>query len=886
MNFVRYPEDHPTRASAGGKAGALAVLQGRGLNIPAWFVLLPEALEMGGESTGTEGPPPDFKFSPGVIGELNAALRVLCPQGEEVAVRSSAIEEDGEVCSFAGLLESFLRVRPEEVAAKIVEVWRSAYRERVLTYRSECNMTGPLRPPAVLVQRMVEAEAAGVVFGADPVSGRRDVMVVSAVAGLGSALVDGTEEGETWRVAMPEESVQRLVPTGSSAWLAGKPVLDENQVRAVCRLANLAGGVFGVPQDVEWAFEGGQLYLLQSRPVTTLPPDGGLNLWDNSNISESYSGVTLPLTFSFARRAYTGVYREFCRMLAVPSARIAAHEATFGNMIGLIRGRVYYNLLNWYRVLALLPGFTLNRRFMEQMMGVKEELPAEVLNELGQTGLGARIKDGFNVAGTLLALAVNHGLLPWKIRRFYSRLDGALALPPRPLGALPPLELVERFDDLQDRLLTRWDAPLLNDFFAMIFHGVLRQLLSKWVPDPEGSLANDLLCGGSGMISAEPARRIIVMAELAAPHGLLVQELRHGSLPAILAAMDAVPAFRTEYDGYLTTFGDRCPGELKLESPALTEDPTTLLRTVGQMAARRTGGSAPPPAPNGQEIRQRAEHRVGEALQHNLVRKTVVRWVLRHARARVRDRENLRFERTRLFGRVRRIFVELGQRLHEDGHLDDPRDVFLLEVDELREFVAGKAGPAGPGLKTLVARRRVEFDHYAETASPPARFSTRGPVNGASVWQDVRVPAHGADETTRTGLGCCAGRVRGTVRKVTDPHGAVIQRGEILVAARTDPGWILLFPAAAGLLVERGSLLSHSAIVARELNLPAVVSIEGLTDWLDDGDEVEFDGATGEVRLLARCGLSDYPTQPVVATAAFPEEAGTTPAPTSIHLVS
>ena len=160
--------------------------------------------------------------------------------------------------------------------------------------------------------------------------------------------------------------------------MTGLSSRDETAVE-IAALARRSAALFGQPQDIEWAIEGGRIYLLQSRPITTLrnlpDPDGVLNIWDNSNIIESYSGVTTPLTFSFARSVYEGVYRQFCRILRVPERKIAANDHTFSRMLGLIQGRVYYNLLNWYRVLALLPGFTVNRRFMEQMMGVRESLP-------------------------------------------------------------------------------------------------------------------------------------------------------------------------------------------------------------------------------------------------------------------------------------------------------------------------------------------------------------------------------------------------------------------------------------------------------------------------------------------------------------------------------
>jgi pyruvate,water dikinase len=211
----------------------------------------------------------------------------------------------------------------------------------------------------------------------------------------------------------------------------------------------------------------------------------------------------------------------------------------------------------------------------------------------------------------------------------------------------------------------------------------------------------------------------------------------------------------------------------------------------------------------------------------------------------VRDRENLRLERTRLFGRVRSLFVELGKRFHERRLLDDPRDVFYLHVDEVLGYVEGTA--TGTNLRALAALRRREFAAFATQPAPPDRFETRGIVYENDTPSTADPAAEpGGDE--RRGVGCCPGRVRGRARVVRDPHGAVLETGDILVAERTDPSWILLFPLAAGLVVERGSLLSHSAIVAREMGIPAVVSLSGATGWIRDGDEVELDGASGAVR--------------------------------------
>jgi pyruvate,water dikinase len=865
----------------GGKARALAALRQADFVIPEWVALVPEAfaasltpsqrhaLHSTCDGESIRRIVGQVQVCQEVSQELRAALTELCPHGELVAVRSSASDEDGAQHSFAGQLDSFLFVPPEQVADRVAAVWRSAFSERIVAYRREHGL-GPLpRAPAVLIQRMVNAQAAGVAFSADPVAGRRGVAIVSAVYGQGTALVSGDADADTYHVARDGTIVQRSIADkrmahrpapGSAEGIrvevvatdrAREPALTDGQVRAVADLARRAGKHFGRPQDIEWAIEDGRLYLLQARPITSLAaladPDGVLNLWDNSNIAESYNGVTTPLTFSFARRAYEEVYRQFCRILRVPAAAIERNDEVFRHMLGLVRGRIYYNLLNWYRLLALLPGFTVNRRFMEQMMGVKEGLPDAVAAEVGNTGLGARLKDGFSFVLSVGALVRHHFTLPRKIRRFYERLNRALG-PTRPdLAPLRADELHACYRDLERQLLTRWDAPLVNDFLAMIFHGALRGLTRKWCGDQEGTLANDLICAEGGIISAEPAQRVRAMAALAAARPSLGDTLSEGTLPEIHRVIETAPEFKAQYLAYLEKFGDRCLEELKLESATLHDDPLLLLRSVGQLAGRVGRADAPSSGPGGEaDIRRKAEERVRRALRLRPLRRLVFRWVLKHARARVRDRENLRFERTRLFGRVRGLFVELGRKLAAVDVLDDPRDVFYLQVEEVLGYVDGTA--ASTDLRGLTALRKEEFKRYEQREPPADRFETRGMVYQGNSFRDTKAPARqGLDGTERHGLGCCAGVVRGPVRVVTDPRHATLRVGDVLVAERTDPGWIMLFPCAAGLLVERGSLLSHSAIVAREMGIPAIVSVDGVTRWLKDGDWVEMDGGTGVV---------------------------------------
>jgi pyruvate,water dikinase len=875
------PGQGATPERVGGKAAALDRLTRAGFPVPPWFAVTPDAfwasltpvaadafrtaadLEQARAAVASIG------FPVALLAEIQARLEAL--GAAFVAVRSSAIDEDGRGHSFAGQLESYLFVPRAAVPARIADVWRSALTERVLAYRKEHGLAVAPQPPGVLVQAMIDAEAAGVGFSADPVGGARSVRIVSAVRGMGTALVSGTAEADAWRIGRDGTILDRTIaaktiehrmdpeaPEGVSARTvngaqARLPALADADAVAVARLAEAAERHFGAPQDIEWALADGRVHLLQSRPITTLAaladPEGERVIWDNSNIVESYGGITTPLTYSFARRAYEEVYREFCRLMGVPRGRVERNRRTFRALLGLVRGRVYYNLTNWYRVLALLPGFQVNRRFMEQMMGVKEPLPEAVAAELaGATGM-QRLGDAALLVRTLGGLAWNHATLARRMRAFYARLDRALAAPTESLAAMRLDELVVHYRDLERRLLTRWDAPLVNDFFAMIFYGVLRRLAQAWCGDADGTLQNDLLCGEGGMISAEPAQRVRSLAGLAARDPALVKLLAESPGEEIRVRLEPWPEFRAQLDAYIARFGDRCLEELKLESPSLRDDPTTLVRAIASFAER-----GPDPA-GGESVEQKlrggAEARVAARLARKPVRRALFRWVLCNARARVRDRENLRFERTRVFGRCRAIFVELGKRLHALGRLDEARDIFYVETEEALGFCEGTATLTD--LAAAARVRKAEFARYREMDPPAERFETTGAVHQGNDFAPSRPPVVVTGDTLK-GTGACPGVVRARVRVVHDPRAARVERGEILVARYTDPGWIMLFPSCSGLLVERGSLLSHSAIVAREMGIPAIVGLAGVIDWVQTGDLVELDGASGVVRKLAGDG--------------------------------
>ncbi len=799
---VFYQPGEPVQADElGGKGAQLARLAGLGHEIPR-FVILKATAPLPSEEA------------------LQAALRQAGLARVPLAVRSSAVGEDSRERSFAGQFRTLLGVQASDALGAV---------EQVRASLANPHAYGDQAPPAmaVIVQELVASECSGVLFTADPVSGQRDLTVISAVRGLGELLVSGEVSGDTYRVhqgrlleALPGDQTEELALVEGET--RRRPVsraglcLSSELALQLARLGERLARELEGPQDVEWALVGGRTLVLQSRPITTLADEPVL--WDNSNIIESYSGVTSPLTFSFARSVYAHVYPQFCQVMGVEESVLQANRPVFENMLGLIRGRIYYNLLNWYRTLALLPGFSFNRDFMERMMGVRQKLPNPPVTPPSH----GRWRDLARLVRMVFTMRREQARLAQEVGAFQQRVEGVLGRHRgRDLKKLTPDQLISLYRQLETELLCEWKAPLVNDFFAMIFHGLLGRLVEKWLPGLPPTLQNDLLCGEGGIISTRPAEAVMELARRA-PRDLFARF----SDAQVLGRLE--PGF---LDDYLERYGDRSVGELKLETETLRENPTALVSLI------RAYLDHPPRPQGGQAAREAAE----------LVARSKLRgWkgriffsVLNQARERVRDRENLRFERTRVFGLIRRLFLALGAHLTRLGALKSERDVFYLTREEIFGWFGGTA--ASNRLEQVVEQRRAEFAAYAAEPAPPDRFQTVG--SPALTRFLPEAPAEGE----LRGQGCCPGRVRAPVRIVRDPAHPGELRGHIMVAERTDPGWALLFPVVEGLLVQRGSLLSHSAIVARELGIPCVVGIPGLLERLQDGQVVEMDGTSGLV---------------------------------------
>jgi pyruvate,water dikinase len=819
-----------------------------------------------------------------------AAHASMISPGTLAAVRSSAVGEDDADASFAGLHDSFLYVRGgEELLAAVARVWASAFNPRALAYRRSRGL--PLQGVAVgvVVQEMIDAAKSAVMFTANPNTGDAAEIVVSALWGAGEGLVSAGLDADTFVIdkerlgtagpldkavvgQIADKREQLIFDHQAGCGLRREPVpegrcrapsLGDEEIAQAAAAGITLERAFRRPQDIELCFDGeGRLFLLQTRPVTTVAEDGpaagNRQLWDNSNIIESYSGVTSPMTFSFIRRAYTIVYHCFAEVMGVHPEAVRAHQPTFENMLGLLRGQVYYNLRNWYRLIRLFPGFDLNREFMESMMGVRESARFED----DTPPPPGRWRRTFVEGPALLRLVARSTWNFLRIRRIVGRFEAHFEAcfarwSALDLDALAPHELRALYREMEEELLWQWKAPIINDFFVMIFYGTLRKLCTAWCGDEAGSLQNDLVCGEGGITSTEPTRELLALAREARQDPELEDFLCHHGAEEAAARLPREERFRGFYDGvrhYLKRYGFRCVDELKLEQPSLEDRPAFLYQMIANYLAMQDDAALDPEAAFERErrIRCRAEERAFEPL--GPWRRAVFRRVLSNARLGVKNRENLRFARTRIYGLLRKLLQALGRSLVRDGLLDTPKDIFYLTLDEVWDFIQGTA--VTTDLRGLAALRRRQFEGFRRDreAMPDDRFETFGMACHRNLYKARRAAPVAAEDGTLQGIGCCPGVVTGPVKVLLSPTDEAGLRGEILVAERTDPGWVPLYPVASGLLIERGSILSHSAIVAREMGLPTIVGIPGLTATLETGQRVTMDGSAGTVRIETAAG--------------------------------
>ncbi|MGP4012682.1 PEP/pyruvate-binding domain-containing protein [Streptomyces sp. 4N124] len=810
--------------------------------------------------------------------EVLAAFDDIAGPDGRVAVRACVVSgpngagEDGADDPHAGLSSSFLFVSRDQLLSRIAGCWASAFNPHAVLYRLTRGTDPAGARVAVGVQRMIVGSRSFVAFSRDP-RGGDERCVIAAGYGLGEGIVQEQADIDHFFVAPGGADVEavvvpkrRMLVTDDGAGVAARAVPDELAQRPVLtdqeagRLAELVARVaehFGGPQDVEGTITAsGRVHLVQARPaVITAPaepaaPAGGADPahWSRENVTESYPGISCALTFSQAcdyyRRTFAGLYR----LTGVRQAVLRRNDRHLQRMLGWLDGRIYCRLDSWYRLHGQVAAFELIRGPWERSMGTID----------GERHRPRRAA----LAGTprLLRLLLAH---PRSVRRFLQWWDAFMERA-ADLDGRDPDELIALYRRMWAEAGARWAPTLLNTFFLMLTYRTADALLRRWCAPARNELQMGLLCGGRPNRSVAAVRSAMALAELAGA--------RPGARAEICAGTGDDGAgddelWRRVVSGrygselaraaqtHVRRYGDRAPNDLKLEQITPRQRPGLVIGVIRPYIQQ--GISARANACAERQTRQRAETALRAACPS-----PVRRWVLRAAFAGlrwfVRAREDTRFCRSQLFGVSRQVLLLLGRSLAEYGVLDDERDVVDLTVDEVVGAFEGTL--PGTQLRALAAVRRAERRRHAGEPDRAARVVT--PADRPVATALAAGPAESSPPSTNcadelSGMGSSPGVVRGEAKVVLDPQvSPQACHGKILIARETDPGWLFLMTAAKGIVVERGTPLSHTAITGRLLGIPTVVAVAAVTSIVRDGDLVELDGASGMVRVLERAAVS------------------------------
>lgn len=808
---------------SGAKGARLAAMYQAGFPVPEAIIVTTEAWSnfVGDKSTAAQVRairlPRQFSKS------LLAACRRL--NSTRFAVRSSGVGEDGYEHSMAGQLLTFLNTPLDEIPAKILECWAAWFSSPLRAYRRRKSLAGK-KPVAVVVQRQIEAEMAGVVFTIDPLKGGADKLVLEWTHGLGDRLVEGRLEPRRCRIA---RKTGRILDNDSG--------LPAQVGKAAHRWGLAAESMLNFPADMEWAVAEGRFYVLQARPVTGIA-SGRPVAWTDVNLAENFPHPITPLAWSLVRRFYTAYMGSILPVFGWHPDKLGRQRRIIDHLIGLQGQRIYYCIDNWYAVLQSFPFSNWLTRFLDRYIGqyvayrppVPENLAAgasPLRRWFNWTGFLPRLLKVITSAETRLA----------RLERTFSRLqkDWRSQEP----ESMPAEALARQLEQRLQIVGKIWSAAAVADLLVMIFPGLLGVLAERWL-DMSADKATAELLAGQQVTSIQPSLLIWQMARLVLNEPALAGLLAREQFQRLEESLPAEA--RRLLDEFMDRFGSRCYLDCMVVMPTFREKHSLFWKLVAQYGSNLDGD--PIASLKATCLRaQNMRHRVLAGLPP--LRRRILNLVIRKAGQAVRLRERGRLLQSLLFGEMRPVILALGQKMVSLGLIDADGDVFYLRLSEILDLVEG-AYPLPETLAHIIKVRKDAFDRWQHERPPEFFLAPK-----AKAWQPSRRrKADSQDEGALLGTPVSGGKVRAAARVIVDPsEGHLLGRGEVLVTYATDPGWTPLFSLAGGLILERGGVLSHGAIVAREFGIPAVAGIEKACERIFSGQLVRLDGDTGKVTV-------------------------------------
>ncbi|MCX2930248.1 PEP-utilizing enzyme [Mycobacterium sp. CVI_P3] len=833
------PDTDSDIAHLGGKSMGLIRLLRAGFTVPeAWYIDATASLDPAAHQTILQEALPEWW-------ERTGARQ----PGQLWAVRSSAVAEDLDDASFAGVYETTLGIGALPALRDAVDgCWSALDKTRATAYR---GAHGPTDSPgiAVIIQRMVSPRVAGVLLTANPLNPFADEIVINTSWGLGEAVVSGHTDPDYIRLNRSTGAVLEH-KVGSKhheiVWDGGivereidearrdRPALTDEQIRDLWRIARAVEDRIGPRRDLEWAIADDVVYVLQDRPITTLPSENPTDIWSRRFGDEYLSECSLPLPGELMVPWITeAAFREMAVLQGRPD--LAATQP-----VRLYQGYAYFSARYYAAGLRMLPRSMRNTAagdwFPAQVDAWVEDEPWQP--RLTVLALLAPLRDRQRSG-------INRNLVA--LERHCARIEHDIAgLLGQDYSALSPTEWQRQFRQVDELgrehfRVVRWGMTIYNTFL----HAALAKLLHRWCRDDTGELYQHVIGGLDDTHTAELNTAVTSLATRCRTHHALSSSIASGEDYHSLRTRMGEAEFWQHYDAFLKRYGHRSASR-DIASPRWFEEPEIILELIrARLRTDETAGSQA-----GEHLARRrrddAERTMLAAAGRGpagLLRRRILLRLTETVRHYTRYRENQRFYLDYLITHMRSLVLEQGRRLTEEHILANADDVFLLTRDEFSALADG--APAGPDLTVTVNRRRDDYAVYQRRTPATFLFDDVETELPAAVDEAGDLP----DGALR-GMGISRGTARGTARIATSLRDlGQVQAGDILVAPNIDPGWTSVFPLLAGLVIETGGMLAHGAILAREYGIPAVSGVRVAAAGLVSGTALAIDGNLGLIYL-------------------------------------
>ena len=762
----------------------------------------------------------------------------LARVGDGVAytVRSSATAEDLPAASFAGQHDTYLNVTGTgAVLDRVRACWASLFTDHAVIYRLRNGVDHRTVRMAVVIQRLVEPDASGVLFTADPATSNRTMTTVEATLGLGEALVSGRVKTDAYRVH-DDQIVERSIAAKRLAVHASRsggtheaPVdperqtraaLTDTQVLALARLGRHIESHFGVPQDIEWCLADDVFQIVQTRPITALfpiPPaaDDNNHVYVSVGHAQMMTDPMRPLGLSMWQLTTPAPMAEAAGRLFVDVTTPLASPA---GRDGLLE--------------VLGHGDPLTRDALETVIDRGGFLPPPAEPARVPPRHGGSPVEPIDPDPSIVTELIDHN------RASVAKLR-------RDIGSKSGTDLFDFIlDDLQTLRGLLFD-PRSNQVFMTAMQATwwINDHVSEWLGDRNA--ADALTQSAPNNVSSEMGLALLDVADVIRPHPDVVTYLEHvGADDGFLDRLDELDggsAARDAIAAYLDEYGMRCVGEIDITRPRWSERPSALVPALIHNVRHFEPGAASRRFEQGRSEAATAEHDLLErlrALPDGNQRAADTKREVDRLRTFIGYREYPKYGMICRYFLYKQALLREADRLTAAGALDEPHDIYYLRFDELRDAVDTDHVD-----RDLIAERKSAFISFG-ALTPPRVLTSDGEAVSGSYRRDDLPPG------ALIGLAVSAGTVEGRARIVSDMADADLEPGDILVTAHTDPSWSPLFVSIAGLVTEVGGLLTHGAVVAREYGLPAVVGVDHATQRIEDGQRIRVNGTDGSIELL------------------------------------